>query len=408
MIIRKKSKKGMNQKDIQEMNRSLVVRLLRNKKICSRADLAKETGLEQATITNIINDFLDWDLVIETGIIDGKKGRRSIGISLNKKKFKSLGVKISKKYFSIGLFDILGTEYNIKLEYIDVYSDLNMTLKKVKKAINKYLEEYLNKEKIIGIGIAVPGTFLKGDNKRALMSEFSEYNVVLAKSDVKSNFNIPVFLEHDVSAGASAEWWYGSMKREEGTLIFILAGEGIGAGIVIDGNIYKGSLGLAGNIGHTIINFNGPRCRCGSKGCLELYCSTIAIVDQVKSRLINYPNSVLNKDFSWNSILSAYKNGDELAERTINKAVKFLGLGVVNVINSYNPDSIIIGDVLTQVGPKIIEIVKSVVKKHISPDIYKNVKIEISLLKNDPTLIGASFLPIENILKNPSLINELC
>ncbi len=403
-MIKKKYKKGMNHKGMQTINRSLVVRLLCDKRVCSRATLAKKTGLEQATITNIINDFLDWGLVIETGIIEGRKGRRSIGVSLNRERFKSLGVKISKKYFSIGLFDILSTGYDIKLEYFDIYSDPKVILRKVKKVIYEYLGKYSDNEKIIGIGIAVPGTFLQGDNKKILRSMFAENIEGLVKSEVKQDFNIPVFIERDVSAGASAEWWHRSLKEEEGTLIYIIAGEGIGAGIVIDGNIYKGSLGLAGNIGHTSINFKGPRCRCGSRGCINLYCSTIAIVNQVKSQLTKYPNSVLTKDYSWNSILSAYKNGDEFAEKTINKAAKFLGLGVVNVINSYNPNIIIIGDELTQFGPKIIEIVKNVVKKHISLDIYKNIKIETSLLENDPVLIGASLLSMESILKNPSLI----
>ena len=403
-INQKHKKEGTSHEDMQEMNRSLVVRLLRNKQKCSRVDLAKATGLKQATITNIINDFIDWGLVIETGIINGKKGRRSIEISLNNKKFQSIGVRLSRNYFSIGLFDILGVGYNIKVEHIAASAGPDIVLRKIKKVVDEYLRVSLGKTKILGIGISIPGPYIKSEGRIVLMTEFPGWDKVLIKNELESSLSIPIYFEHDANAGALAEWWYGSTKKENGTLVYILAGEGVGAGIVIDGNLYRGSLGIAGEIGHTSINFNGPKCECGNKGCLEHYCSTISIVNEVKNKLSNYPKSILNRDFSMNSIFSALKGGDELAEDVIKRAARLLSFGVVNVINSYDPDTIIIGDELTKMGPKLLEIVKSVARKQILPDIYKNVQIELSSLKNDSVLLGASFLAVENILKKPSCI----
>ncbi len=407
MISNKKLKEGTNLRDMQSMNRSLVIRLLRNKQNCSRAKLAKETGLRQATITNIINDFINWGLVVETGIINGEKGRRSIGISLNNKKFRSIGVRLSRNYFSIGLFDLLGTGYSIKEEYIDASAGPDAALKKMKKTINEYIRKNLDKVRILGIGISIPGPYIKSKGRIALMTEFPGWDKILIEGELKLTSKIPIYFEHDANTGALAEWWYGYSRRAKGTLVYILAGEGIGAGIVIDGNLYRGSLGIAGEIGHTSINFNGPVCKCGNRGCLEHYCSTISLVNEAKKELPDYPKSVLNKDLSKSSIFSALKEGDELAEKLVNNATRYLGFGVVNVINTYNPDTIVIGDELTQAGAKVLEIVRNSVRMHTLPDIYKSLHIKLSSLKNDPVLLGASFLALENVLKNPSLFKEL-
>jgi len=399
-------KKGTNLLDVQEMNRSLLIKLLRNNNVWTRAGLAKVTGLKRATISNIINDFLDWGLVNETGILYGEKNRRSIGISLSSDKYRVIGVRLSRNFFSIGLFDLAGVEYSYKVEKIDALAGPDIALKKIKKEITNLVEKNRQEKKIIGIGIAIPGPYFRNEGRIVLMTEFPGWDKISIKNELKKAFDIPVYFEHDANAAAIAEWWYGTHSRESGTLIFIFVTEGVGCGIVIDGNLYRGNLGTAGEIGHTTVKADGPKCECGNNGCLEHYCSTIALVREVKNGLINYPQSILNKDYSVNSIFSAFNSGDKLADKVIKEFLKFLGYGIVNVVNSFNPDLVIIGGEIIQGGPKLLEILKNAVKEHLLPEIYNSTILEFSSLKSDEVVLGSSLIAINKALQNPSLVKE--
>lgn len=398
-------KKGTNLEDVQEMNRSLIIKLLRKTQVCSRADLAKETGLKQATITNIINDLIDCGLVKETGIIDGEKGRRSIGITLNAGMYKVVGVRLTRKYFSVGLFDIAGTEYIVKTEPIDMVHGSSAAMEKMKSAIKGILED--TKDTIIGIGVAIPGPFFKKEGRIALMTEFPGWEKISLQDEFSSTFGLPVYLEHDANVGALAEWWLGSNRRDSGTMVYIAAGQGIGAGIVIEGRVFQGALGIAGEIGHMSIAYNGPQCECGNKGCLYQYCSTTALIRDIKSELHNYPESILNKDCSLKSIFNAIETGDELSKKVFEKIAWYLGFGLVNVVNIYNPNVIIIGDEMTKAGPMFLDLIRNVVKEHVLPEIYNNLSIELSSYTNDSVLVGAGALAADRILQRPSLILKL-
>jgi len=399
-------KKGKNLLDVQEMNRSLLIDLLRTKDIWTRSELSKKTGLKRATISNIINDFIDWGLVNETGILYGNKNRRSIGITLRSTEYGVIGIRLSRNFFSIGLFDLAGTNYNYKVDRIDILSGPDVALGKIKEEIKNLIENNKLKGKIVGIGIAVPGPYFKNEGRIALMTEFPGWGKISIKNELKSVFNVPVYFEHDANAAAIAEWWHGKYSSESETLIFIFITEGVGSGIVIDGNLYRGNLGIAGEIGHTTVNINGPRCECGNHGCLEHYCSTLALVREVKSELSNYPDSVLEKDCSIESIFSAFNSGDELANKVINKTIEYLGYGIINIINSFNPDTIIIGGEIIQGGSKLIKILKKFIKKHLLSEIYENTVIEFSTLKGDEVVLGAGIITINKILQSSSLVRK--
>lgn len=406
MANKRYNKKGTNLEDVQEMNRSLVIRLLRKMQVCSRAELAKETGLKQATITNIVNDLMDWGLVKETGIIEGAKGRRSIGIAFNSDLYKVVGVRLARKYFSVGLFDLAGTEHSIETQSIDITSGPDTAFKKMKKAIQKTLQ-YAGKERVIGIGIAIPGPFFRDEGRIGLMTEFPRWERILIQDELQKDLGLPVYLEHDANAGALAEWWFGPHSREMGTMIYIAAGQGVGAGIVINGKIFRGSLGTAGEIGHMSISFDGPKCECGNNGCLEHYCSTIALTREIEKNMPNYPKSLLINDSSFKSIIKAVEKDDELAVKVFRQTAWYLGFGLSSIINSFNPDVLVIGDELAQAGTYLLRVVRDTIKEHVIESIYKSVAIELTSFEKDPALIGASALAVDKILKKPSYFKKL-
>lgn len=398
-------KRGTNLEDVQEINRSLVLRLIRRFKVCSRATIAKETGLQQATISNIVNDLIGWGFVKETGIIEGEKGRRSIGVTLNIEKYKVIGLRLTRNYYIIGLFDLFGNPYDIRNVPINILNGSKIALESIVKSISKITKER-TEDKIIGLGIAIPGPFLRSEGRIGLMSEFPGWENINLEEEIKSLSSLPVYMEHDANAGALAEWLARPNHKIVGTMVYIAAGQGIGAGIIIDGKLFRGSLGIAGEIGHMSINYNGLNCECGLKGCLEQYCSTIAIVKQAKSNLKDYPESILNKGCSLEAIIDAVNKNDKYAQEIFEKVAWYLSIGIANVVNCFNPDVIVIGDELIKFGPRLLDYLNNTVKKFILPAIYKELTIELSTFQKDPALIGASDLAIDNILHTPSIISQ--
>lgn len=385
-------KQGTNLEDVQEMNRSLVLKLLRKKQICSRADLAKASGLNQSTITNIINEMINWGLIVETGLIEGKKGRRSIGIKLNSEQFKILGIRLTRKSIILGLYDIEGNEYGFRQVSIHTGDGPASAIKKMKEMITETIKT--NKiGKVYAIGLATPGPLFRNEGRIALMSQFPGWDKINIQEDLMREYEIPVYIEHDAKAGGLAQWWFGDHPHDHGTMIFVAAGQGVGAGIVVDGTVYHGALGMAGEIGHMSIDYNGPQCECGHKGCLELYCSIGVIL------------RTLGKDHSsLQSVWDALREGDPATEETIRKAAWFLGFGLVNVVNVFNPSYIVLGDELSAAGDLLRDTVSQVIKENVLPDIWSRLRIELAPYNKDSMLMGAATIAIDSLLNQPSLI----
>lgn len=395
---------GKNLEDIQEMNRSLVIRTLHRMKLCSRAKVAAETGLKQATITNIVNDLIDWGLVYETGIIEGDKGRRSIGISLNSGAYKVIGIRLTRKYISIGLFDISGNLYSSKQITIDNSSGPKAAFGKIKDLIAETLKE--EKGKVLAIGMGIPGPFFRREGRIVLMTDFPGWGDIGIQEELQSAFGLPVYIEHDANCAVMAEWWYGPHHRDTGTMIYIAAGQGIGAGILIGGKLYRGSLGIAGEIGHMSIDYDGPLCECRNRGCLEMFCSSLALAHEVQRLRGEYPQSILLGTTSA-AVGKAAAAGDPLALRVLERISMLLGIGITNLVNLFNPDVVIIGDDLEDMGELFLEHVCRSVKSHTLDSVYKELKIELCSFEGDPVLVGASALALNKILENPSTFLEV-
>jgi predicted NBD/HSP70 family sugar kinase len=398
------AKQGKNLEDIQKMNRTLVINLLLKQPISTRVDLAKTTGLKPATITNIINDLMACGLVKETGGINGGLGRRSIGLVFNGEAYRVIHVRLARRYFLVGLFDLVWKQYNFVQEDIDILSDPARVMERIKARIHEMLQK-AGTVRVVGIGIALPGPYFRTDGHIGPITEFPGWEGTAIENDISKTFGLPTYTEQDANVGALAEWRNESSMINSGTIIYIAAGQGIGAGIVINGKLFTGSLGVAGEIGHTSIAFDGPKCNCGNTGCLELYCSTIALLKEAHKRSAEVPDTLLSPDCSLNQFFHALNLGDKLAGEIFGKVARFLGIGIVNAINVYNPDLIVIGDELALGGGQhLLQIVSQVVKERVLPHIYERLTIRLSTFTEDPAFIGSGLMLLDNI--NDIILND--
>jgi predicted NBD/HSP70 family sugar kinase len=258
--------------------------------------------------------------------------------------------------------------------------------------------------KLIGIGFAVPGPYIKESGVFALMSRVPGWENIDFAVQLRSGLEYPVFFEHDANCGALAEWWYGDNRYS--SLLFLLAGQGIGAGIIENGNIFSGSMGIAGEVGHMSINYKGPICECGHRGCLELYASTFILENEVRTFLNKgFKTSLSAGPLNIDTILKAVNSGDPLAVKVFDRIAKALGFGVVNIVNIYNPEVIILGDMLAKAPERLLKIVKEVVKENLRPILYDKLKIRISNFEPEETvMLGISAMVFDSIVGNDSLV----
>jgi predicted NBD/HSP70 family sugar kinase len=408
-MVREIKLKGVNQNVIQEMNRSLIIHLLWEYTLCSRAELAQLTGLKPATLSNVINDFIEWGIVKEEGSIDGKKGRRAIGIRLDTEQYYIAAIRLSQKYFSVGLFDISGKEIERDTQFYDGNTDASKDVfDRIRQEIRRRIEENAPK-KILAIGFAIPGPFIRKDGRIALMSEFThwrktQWKDIFIKAELEEEFNIPVYLEHDAHVGAFAEYWRMSCNREI-DLVYISAGQGIGTGIITNGKLYKGGLGAAGEIGHTCVEVDGLQCECGSKGCLEKYCSSLALTTEVNEKLHKGAGSMLRQNCTFDEIAEAVRKGDPLARGEYIRACEYLSVGIINIINLLNPHIIVVGDEMSKIDADLLlSIINKNIEKYILPKIREFTKIMVN--PTDSILTGACIYALEEIFKTPVVFQK--
>ncbi len=392
---------GINQERQQRLNRALVISLLRQEDTCTRTKLAELSKLNRATITNIINDFISCGLVIETGSLTGKKNRRSIGIRLNGKGFQIIGVMLTRKHYYILSTGLSGELYEMKKYPIKDRADVYGTIYDIKNDIRQIIDG-ASEHKVLAIGIAMPGPYIYKLGKMVFVINLPNWDGVSVYDEFREAFSVPVFVENDANAGAFAQMLYCEKAHKCQNLIYIVAGQGLGCGIITDGNIMRGEMGFAGEIGHTSINLEGNLCECGNRGCLETYCSTIALEKRLRECIRNGEETVLQESFVWEDVVLAVREGDRLARREYKAACRYLAAGIVNIINQLNPGVVVIGDQLAEVHPELmLEIVDNKVQKTVRPIILENLKIEINDLQINPVIIGAAAIATQEIYKDP-------
>ena len=200
-----------------------------------------------------------------------------------------------------------------------------------------------------------------------------------------------------------AEWWFGKHNRPVTTLAYLLAGEGIGSGVVDNGNLLLGMKGVASEIGHMSIDVNGPKCECGNFGCLELYCSAPQMIRLAKRKIPKLlGDRYNNRSEECNAVFDAARGGNKKAEAVVNEIGRYLGYGCINILNAYNPDIIVIGDILSKGGDLLLPVIMETIKERVVPEIYDNAEIEMSELGIDSTLLGAAAIATDKVLRRPS------
>jgi predicted NBD/HSP70 family sugar kinase len=374
-----------NQQVVKKNNKALVLQLIMEKEPISRADIAQVSGLNKATVSSLVNELLAADLVYESGPGESSGGRRPVILHFNKIAGYSIGIDIGVNYVLCVLTDLKG---NIVIEKNQTVhkTPYAATIEIVKEMIQSLIAEMpSSRYGIVGIGVGVPGIVNKEGS--VLLAPNLGWKNTQIKKDLEDLFHVPVIIENEANAGAFGEQQFG-IGQDYQNIIYISAGIGIGVGIILNKELYQGKNGFSGEMGHMIIDINGKPCNCGSRGCWEAYASEQALLEKAGEN----GNSL-------ESLIQLANSEDKNAQNLFTEIGAYLGYGINNIINTFNPDQVIIGNRLSMAKEWIEQPILSTIENHSLAFHQNEFQLDFSKLGKYSIAIGMSAFVVENFIK---------
>jgi glucokinase-like ROK family protein len=359
----------------------------------SRAELARCLGLSRAAISSIAKDLLQIQLIREAKQGAATGGRSPILLEINPDFGYVAGVDIGATHIGLILTDFAAQILNISEMPFDVSQGPEPCLAEIDSCLRDFLaQSVLTLADLKAVGVGVPGPVVVEKGSVIAPPIMPGWDRFPIQQHLEKQWKCPITLNNDAELGALGEWAYGA-GRAECYLLFVKVGYGIGAGLLINGQIYRGATGCAGEIGHTTINENGPLCTCGNRGCLEAMAGGRSIVNQAhqaiesgrRTQLAAIPPEKLTAA----DLAVAARQGDLLAQEIVAQVGKYIGIALASVINIVNPGMIIVGGSISLMGDLILEPIRQIATKRSLPAAAQDVRITAAFLGQRSSSLGA-------------------
>jgi glucokinase-like ROK family protein len=360
----------------------------------SRVELARQLGLTRAAVTSIINDLVECGLVREAESHSAPTGRRPIVLEINPERGKVVGIDVGATHVQMLLADFSA---RVLFEYeapIDITEGPEPCVAEIDRMLQRLLTESNQAlDDIAAIGIGVPGPVVKDAGVVTDPPIMPGWDGFPIRDRLAQMWRCPVALNNDAELGALGEWAYGA-GRGERNLAYIKIGTGIGAGLLLDGQIYGGTTGSAGEIGHITLNENGLLCSCGNRGCLETLVGGNAIARQAVEAVKSGQRTQLAlikpiETISARDVIAAARRGDLIAQRIMIEAGGHLGTAIASLVNLFNPGMVVVGGGVAQIGDLLLEPVRLEVRQRSLKAGSRAVRITTALLGRRSTGMGA-------------------
>lgn len=414
------SKHGIRRGDrrlMAEMNRNLVFNVLRTGAV-SRADVVRTTGLSPATVSAIVADLIESGLVNEIGQGKSRGGRPPQVLRINDERNYAIGLKLMARGVFVVVTDIRAEVLYAEMVEIDWApfsadnplggrarpGEASSVLDQLCTAIEEAAERAgVGMTKVVGVGIGLSG-LVDTDSGICRYSPTFDWHDVAVAGPLSKRLARPVLVDNDVNALTVAEQWFG---RGHGVDDFIVVsvGEGVGAGIVVAGNIYRGADGAAGEIGHLPVAGATVQCRCGRYGCLEAVSNDRAVSFYVREAITaGAPSSLRDlspAELTIPAIRVAAEGGDRVAVAALEKAGTMLGFGIASLVNLLNPRLVIVSGEGTQGGPLRWEAAMSAMRDRCFAGIDRNVDFFVDSVDDIAWARGAACVVLGELFSSP-------
>jgi glucokinase-like ROK family protein len=395
---------------VRQLNRSILLQRLWVGSPVSRADLAASTGLNKTTVSHLVDELLSDGFVREVGRNASIGGRPGVLLELDPDTGWIIGCEIGVGHISVVLASLrarvtwrrqasFGKEDSVE----SVLDRLTTLMRQAKQHAQR------TGRRLIGAGLAVPG-LVDISTGRLVFEPNMGWRDVPLRALLADRMRFPVFVDNDGNAAALAERYFGVAQGVE-DFAYVVANIGLGAGLVIGGNIHYGVSGYAGEAGHTTIDSHGPQCHCGNRGCWEALASQRALIERV-AQAPGLPASTILEDLTRGGtvpidldlILRAARAGDPVCLEALRQTGIFLGIGIANLVNLLNPSLVAFGGSLSLAHEFLLPVAREVVAQRAMAELRQTTQIVVSSFRQDACVIGGVALVLHDILSRPRLV----
>lgn len=365
---------------IRDINRQIVLNYVREREPISRAGIARETALQRSTVSAIVDDLQADGLIEEIGEGESTGGRPPTLLRLRSAGAIAIGVAVTPTLTMLATSDLAGRV--LKREEFPTNADYDQQIDRLIESINDILQH--SHGTIESIGVSLPG-LIDPSTGTAIYVPYFKWRDVPIAHQISSAVGLPVRIDNDANAVALAELWFGRPEVSDARdFILVLAAEGIGTGIVFDGQIYRGERGAAGEFGHMIVGTHAPvACSCGNRDCWEAFSSERATIARYQ-KLIN-DNS---PDITFRQIVDRALAGEGEAEKSLVDMALCLGIGISNLVVGFSPEAVVVGGQITRAWDLVEPSLKQTMEHSVRRGL-PSARILPSTLGENPTVMGA-------------------
>jgi N-acetylglucosamine repressor len=331
----------------REINRQILLNLVREHQPISRADLARRMNIGRGRVTALVNELLEEGAIYEGATVDTARGRKPqmLHIRTSDRLVVAADVRFSRTYLMLS--DFAGTQ--IALETFPTQVDPAKLVAELAQRVERLLRTYGSGGECEGFGLVVPG-MVDQRTGRVLNSPQLGWKDVDIRDQLSAATGLSVQIENAPIACALAQMWLGQRGADAGDFVYVTVGDGVGAGVVVNGRVVRGHSHTAGEFGHVPLNPEGPRCLCGARGCWEAHTSNLATLSRylgeelasARTRQVLEESSV-----TIDSLITLARTGDARARETLDETGRYLGRGLAMIVNALNPSRIFVGGEIT-------------------------------------------------------------
>ena len=389
-------------------NTSLLLHHIFEQEPISRAALARTTGMARSTVGAIVGELVEAQVLTESPGTARRAGRPPIALRVQADRFHLVGVEMGATHLTLVHTDLRGTVLGRCSVDHPVQRDPMGALAAIQRLVDALVPP-TDRPRLVGAGLAVPSPLDPAAPGRLSERILPAWAGVRPAAALAERLGLPVYMENDANLGALAEAWWGS-GRGRGDFAYIKLATGVGAGLIVGGEIYGGASGIAGEIGHTTIDPGSAyRCRCGRNGCLEALIGTHSLIERATAEIHRGAKTSMSPvGLDLATLLDAAQSGDPLATRLVQQAGHHLGTAIANLLNLLNPGAVVLGGPLPTAGPLLMDPVRAAMRERVLSASLETTDVLVSTLGDDGIALGAATLVLQRALAEPALLLHSC
>jgi predicted NBD/HSP70 family sugar kinase len=371
---------------LRELNRLRVLEAVRERGAVSRAEIARRTGLARSTVSSLVTELQRDGLVVESeDAASPSGGRPPVLLTLDPSAGVVLGVHLDHPVVRVAVADLDHTIRGEATRALDVDHDARAGLDAAAALADEVLEDAgIPRSRLLGAGAAIAGPVDHVTGRVGSSTIMPGWVGIDAKAELEQRLGVPVHVDNDANLGALAEWVLGAGRGAE-DLAYLMLSSGIGAGLILGGRLYRGANGTAGEIGHVLVDDQGPLCRCGNRGCLETYAGAHALLE-----LLGRAHGRLDV----HAMVELASAGDPACQRVVADAGRVVGVAMAAMCNQFNPERVVVGGELAATGDLLLEPLRDAVRRYALPAAADAVTIMAGDLGDRAEMLGALVLVV--------------